>query len=84
MEKNMFKREEIQTTLRNGVSTVVFTKKDGTERTMKCTLSESIIPQEHRPKESSTHKVNDAVLAVFDIEKQGWRSFTIADVKSVQ
>jgi hypothetical protein len=28
--------------------------------------------------------VNDNVLAVFDVEKQGWRSFTIADVKSVQ
>lgn len=77
-------KEDIKGMLRNGVTTVVFTKKDGTERTMKCTLSESLIPQEHRPKEGSTHKVNDAVLAVFDIEKQGWRSFTIADVKSVQ
>lgn len=80
----MFDRNKIKETLRDGVHQVVFTKKDGTERTMTCTLSESIIPQEHRPKEGSTHKVNDAVLAVFDVEKQGWRSFTVADVKSVQ
>ena len=77
-------KENIKNTLRNGIHQVVFTKKDGTERTMMCTLSESIIPQEHKPKEGSTHKVNDNVLAVFDTEKQGWRSFTIADVKSVQ
>lgn len=80
----MFERDTIKNTLRNGIHQVVFTKKDGTERTMMCTLSESIIPKEHQPKEGSTHKANDAVLAVFDVEKQGWRSFTVADVKSVQ
>lgn len=79
-----FNKEDIKNTLRNGIHQVVFTKKDGTERAMMCTLNESIIPQEHKPKEGSTHKVNDSVLAVFDVEKQGWRSFTIADVKSVQ
>ena len=80
----MFNRDDIKNTLRSGIHQVVFTKKDGTERAMMCTLSESIIPQEHKPKEGNTHKVNDSVLAVFDVEKQGWRSFTIADVKSVQ
>lgn len=79
-----FNREDIKSKLRNGIHQVVFTKKDGTERVMMCTLSESIIPQEHAPKEGSSHKVNDSVLAVFDVEKQGWRSFTIADVISVQ
>lgn len=80
----MFDRNKLKETLRDGIHQVVFTKKDGTERVMKCTLNESIIPQEHKPKEGSSHKANDAVLAVFDVEKQGWRSFTIADVKSVQ
>lgn len=75
---------EIQKILRDRIATVTFTKKDGTERVMKCTLNESSIPVDHRPKEGSTHKVNDSVLAVFDVENQGWRSFTIANVKSVQ
>jgi hypothetical protein len=79
-----FDKQTIKETLRNGIHQVVFTKKDGTERTMLCTLSEEVIPQEHKPKEGTAHKVNDTVLAVFDVEKQGWRSFTIADVKSVQ
>lgn len=80
----MFKREELQTKLRDGIHQIVFTKKDGTERKMFCTLSEAVIPEEHKPKKGTTIKVNDSVLAVFDVEKQGWRSFTIADVKSVQ
>lgn len=79
-----FDKETIKNTLRSGIHQVVFTKKDGTERVMMCTLSEDVIPQEHKPKEGSSHKPNDSVLAVFDVEKQGWRSFTIADVKSVQ
>ena len=77
-------KAEIQKLLRELEAVVTFIKKDGTARVMKCTLNESIIPQEHKPKEGSTHKVNDATLAVFDIEKQGWRSFTIANIKSVQ
>ena len=80
----MFIKEDIKKTLRDGIHEVVFTKKDGTERKMYCTLSESIIPEEHRPKEGNNQKTNDSVLAVFDVEKRGWRSFTIADVKSVQ
>jgi uncharacterized protein (DUF4415 family) len=80
----MFNREDLQTKLRGGIHQIVFTKKDGTERKMFCTLSEAVIPEEHRPKKGTTIKVNDNVLAVFDVEKQGWRSFTIADVKSVQ
>lgn len=82
----MYTRQQIKEKVQSGVTTVVFTKKDGTERTMKCTLNESLIPVEHRPKSDSTKsvKVNDSTLAVFDVDKQGWRSFTIADVKHVQ
>jgi uncharacterized protein (DUF4415 family) len=79
-----YTRDEIKDKLRGGIHQVVFTKKDGTERKMFCTLSEAVIPEEHRPKKGTTIKLNDNVLAVFDVEKQGWRSFTIADVKHVQ
>lgn len=84
--KNMtqYTREQIKELAQNQIITVIFTKKDGTERTMNCTLNESSIPTEHRPKNSSTTARNDNTLAVFDTDKQGWRSFTIADVKHVQ
>jgi hypothetical protein len=59
---------------------VVFTKKDGTERAMQCTLVESKIPADKQPKaqeaESQTvRNFSDDALRVFDTEKQEWRSF---------
>lgn len=54
--------------------TISFTKKDGTERKMICTLAENKIPSEKMPKNSGKSKSDDA-LAVFDIEKNDWRSF---------
>lgn len=71
----MFDKEEVKQKIRGGVATVVFTKKDGTQRTMKCTLSEQLIPAEQKPKQTETVKRSDDALPVFDIDKQEWRSF---------
>jgi len=62
---------------------VVFTKKDGSERKMLCTLNEQFIPQEHKPKNTGTTKKNKDIVSVYDVEKKGWRSFNINSVKSV-
>lgn len=58
--------------LRNGIVRVVFTKRDGTERTMLCTLMESVLPE--RSGESEREK-NDSIQCVWDTEANGWRSF---------
>lgn len=63
--------------------TVVFTKTDGTERTMKCTLDPSILPKQEIKEGATPKKQNDSVLAVYDIEVQGWRSFRLKSVKEV-
>jgi hypothetical protein len=64
---------------------VEFTKVDGTVRKMLCTLAETLIPEEARPKVSVEENVietedNPAPPAptackVYDLEKQAWRSF---------
>lgn len=62
---------------------VTFTKKDGTERVMKCTLREDIIT----PHEKKTDRVkarNDETLAVWDLDKKEWRSFRYDSIKEVQ
>jgi len=69
--------------LSNEGAIVTFTKKDGTERVMKATLNENVIPQEFIPKSESNRKVNDEVIAVFDLENQGWRSFRYDSIKQV-
>lgn len=62
---------------------ITFTKKDGTERAMQCTLSESRIPAEKQPKEPQTASTGGSALRVFDTEKQEWRSFRWDSIKNV-
>ncbi len=61
---------------------VVFTKKDGTERQMVCTLNSGMIPQDATPKNSGRAQPTDSI-AVFDLEKGEWRSFRFDSIKSV-
>ncbi len=64
---------------RQGVITVRFTKKNGDERIMKCTLLSEYLPQQKDIEEVST-KENSNLLAVWDVEANGWRSFRIDSV----
>lgn len=66
--------------LHEGIATIKFTKNDGTEREMRCTLMENEIPSDKVPKNSG-RKQNSDVLAVYDIEKQDWRSFRWDSIK---
>lgn len=67
---------------RQGVITVRFTKKNGDERIMKCTLLSEYLPQQKDIEEVST-KENTDFLAVWDVEVNGWRSFRIDSVISL-
>jgi len=68
--------------LRQGIMNIVFTKTDGTERKLICTLSEDKIPADKKPKGTGTAK-NDTVLPVFDMENNSWRSFRWDSVQKV-
>ena len=65
--------------LSKGVVTVVFTKKDGTDRTMSCTRNSVLIPSEFHPKNESK-EIGDNI-PVFDVEANGWRSFNYNSLK---
>jgi len=65
--------------LHGGIVQVKFTKKDGTERTMKCTLAEGIIVP-HEKKTDREKIVNEDTLSVWDVENNGWRSFRLDSV----
>lgn len=75
-------REWLYGVLKMHETTVVFTKKDGTERKLLCTLAENKIPSEKTPKNSGKVK-SDEAIAVFDLEKQDWRSFRWDSVKQI-
>lgn len=60
--------------LQAGPCKIQFVKKDGTVRTMLATLEESTLP----PSTSTgTRASSPAVLPVFDVEADGWRSFRL-------
>ena len=72
----MFNKEDIVKQLHEGICTVTFTKVNGEERVMSCTLKENLLPaqtdvEEHIQKK----KPNPDVLAVWDTIAEGWRSF---------
>ena len=86
-------REWVRGLLTNSEVTVTFTKADGTDRDMLCTLDHSRIPvspvkpvsvdgivrESRKPKkEPDPHSIR-----VFDLEKQEWRSFRFERLKKV-
>jgi hypothetical protein len=65
---------------------VTFTKVDGTERVMTCTLEANKLPpvvikEDAKPRKETT---STKALRVFDIEKNEWRSFTIKNIKRIE
>jgi hypothetical protein len=71
--------------LKYGPVTVTFTKKDGTERVMKCTTNPTYIMfKEPASVESKREKkINEDVMPVFDMEAGHWKSFRWDSIKSV-
>lgn len=61
---------------------VVFTKSDGSEREMACTLKESAVVKYEKKTERTKAKSNDT-LSVWDLEKASWRSFRYDSIKSI-
>ena len=72
--------------LRMGPVTVTFTKKDGTERVMKCTTDATLImfkdPTVLESK-GSARKVNEDIMPVYDLESSAWKSFRWDSIKQV-
>ena len=63
---------------------VIFTKVNGEERNMVCTLKEGIIPKASKDPitQKKVRDISEEVLAVWDVNKEGWRSFRVANVVS--
>lgn len=63
---------------------ITFTKKDGTVRDMRCTLSAGRIPADKTPTtEGKSSQTSGSAIRVFDTEKQEWRSFRWESVTKV-
>ena len=74
--------EWLKGALKTNIVDVTFTKKDGTERLMKCTLDPEILPKIEIKEDAKPRKESTTSIRVFDTEKNEWRSFTIKSVKN--
>ncbi len=64
---------------------VVFRKTDGTMREMTCTLMENFVPSNDEPVIRHLPRAeNDKVLAVWDLDNKGWRSFRLDSIDTIE
>jgi len=67
-----------------GICEVTFTKKNGEHRVMPCTLVFDHIPEEHHPKGTGTAHNSQDTIAVWCMDKEGWRSFRVDSVTNFE
>jgi len=91
-----FSKEEIRSQLKESICRVVFTKADGSERVMRCTLLDDIIRPFIEEIEKRNSKLilegktptvraeNPNLLSVIDLDVNSWRSFKIDSIKSIE
>ena len=79
----MISKLNIERLLHEGIINVKFTKKDGSERVMKCTLVESIIKPYERKTDDRMKAIKDNILSVWDVEKDAWRSINFDTITEV-
>lgn len=70
-------KQEIVDLLTNTTTDILYKKKDGTERVVKATLQESIVPKTTGTNASAQ---KDTHVNVFDVEKSQWRSLIIDNI----
>jgi hypothetical protein len=86
----MFNRDLILSDLRQHVIEVTFKKVDGSTRVMRCTLVPDHLPAtfnesvEEQNQEKEFHQKNANVIAAWDVQKGGWRSFRVDSVEYLQ
>jgi hypothetical protein len=73
-------RDLLKTNLQQSLVKVSFEKTDGSMRTMTCTLDSTYLPESNS---SESSKKNFNSVAVWDVDKNAWRSFRYDSVKFI-
>jgi hypothetical protein len=80
-------KEDLYKLLQKEVVEVTFTKLNGDERKMPCTLIESFLPPAKKDDaitQKKVREISDKVIAVWALESKGFRSFRYDRVKNVE
>jgi hypothetical protein len=80
-------KEDLYKLLQKEVVEVTFTKLNGDERKMPCTLIESFLPPAKKDDaitQKKVREISDKVIAVWALESKGFRSFRYDRVKNIE
>lgn len=81
-KENIMTRNEIVNALSTKDCRVVFTKTNGEQREMFCTLRDSVLPTTSTS--ATTSSVNESVVSAWDVKNSGWRSFRMDSIISFE
>jgi hypothetical protein len=81
----IFTRDGLIDMLRHNIVSVTFTKVNGEERVMRCTLQTNYVP--NAPSKNGElvveGKTTSNNVSVWDVDANGWRSFRVSSVKNI-
>jgi len=79
---NGYNRDTLLADLRQNSVEIHFTKVDGTLRVMRATLMPRLLPvvEGNAERLNQHHHDNPDVIAVWDLENRGWRSFRVDSI----
>ena len=63
---------------------VTFTKSDGSERVMKCTLNDKYVVPYERKTDAEKKPRDGDIIPVWDLDNTAWRSFKLSTVTTVE
>ena len=75
-------KSQYQQQLFNNICVVTFTKKDGSERVMRCTLQQNVMDENGLQPIGSGVTVNESQVRCIDVDIMAWRSFNVDSVVS--
>lgn len=75
----MLSKQQMAEVLRENVMDVTFTKVNGEQRVMSCTLRPDVVIQ-YEKKSDRVKVSNEDILPVWDVDAEAWRSFHVSKV----
>jgi hypothetical protein len=82
-----YQRDAVLKDLHENVIEVTFTKVNGEQRVLRCTLDPKYLPPNYDAQhldEQHKKKENLSVIAAWDLNNNGWRSFRIESIQYLQ
>lgn len=78
-------RKDVVEALRAGVCEITFTKVNGEQRVMPCTLKEDLLPARNQKDLSfeTPKEIKTDVVSVWCVDANGWRSFKLSNFISI-